>query len=133
MMRTIFTTLLALASIVAKADSIPQTVMQSIYNEVRTPYKYGLVVAPTDNFHKFDCPTVFRVGEKWLMTYVCYDGKDGTDGRGYETWLAESDDLLHWNTLGRILSLPPHVQSMSAGKPPRWFSSQDSFWDFWDI
>ena len=107
MMRTIFTTLLALASIVAKADSIPQTVMQSIYNEVRTPYKYGLVVAPTDNFHKYDCPTVFRVGEKWLMTYVCYDGKDGTDGRGYETWLAESDDLLHWNTLGRILSLPP--------------------------
>ena len=107
MMKTIFTTLLALASIVAKADSIPQTVMQAIYNEVRTPYKYGLIVAPTDNYHKYDCPTVFRVGEKWLMTYVCYDGKDGTDGRGYETWLAESSDLLHWNTLGRILSLPP--------------------------
>ena len=89
------------------ADTIPASVMQAIYDEVRTPYKYGLVVAPTDNYHKFDCPTVWREGDKWLMTYVCYDGKDGTDGRGYETWLAESDDLLHWTTLGRVLSLPP--------------------------
>ena len=63
-----------------------------------------MVVAPTDNYHKIDCPTVFRVGDKWLMTYVVYNGKDGTDGRGYETWLVESDDLLHWTTLGRVLS-----------------------------
>ena len=83
---------------------IEKKVMQRIYNEVRTPYKYGMVVAPTDNYHKIDCPTVFREGDKWLMTYVVYNGKDGLDGRGYETWLSESDDLLHWNTLGRILS-----------------------------
>ena len=89
---------------VSVADSIPQSTMQSIYAEVRTPYKYGLVVAPTDNYHKIDCPTVFRKGDKWLMTYLVYNGKDGTDGRGYETWLAESDDLLHWTTKGRILS-----------------------------
>ena len=86
------------------AAEIPASVMQRIYHEVRTPYKYGMVVAPTDNYHKIDCPTVFRVGDKWLMTYVVYNGKDGTDGRGYETWLAESDDLLHWSTLGRVLS-----------------------------
>ena len=86
------------------ADDISQQEMQRIYQEVRTPYKYGLVVAPADNYHKTDCPTVFRKGDKWLMTYVVYNGKDGLDGRGYETWLAESDDLLHWNTLGRILS-----------------------------
>ena len=86
------------------ADDISKDVMQRIYSEVRTPYKYGLVVAPTDNYHKIDCPTVFREGDKWLMTYVVYNGKDGTDGRGYETWLAESDDLLHWTTKGRILS-----------------------------
>ena len=86
------------------ADIIPQQDMQRIFQEVRTPYKYGLVVAPSDNYHKMDCPTVFREGDKWLMTYVVYNGKDGLDGRGYETWLAESDDLLHWETLGRILS-----------------------------
>ena len=86
------------------ADIIPQGTMQSIFDEVRTPYKYGLVVAPTDNYHKIDCPTVFQHGGKWYMTYVVYNGKDGTDGRGYETWLSSSDDLLHWTTLGRILS-----------------------------
>ena len=85
-------------------QQISQEEMHHIYQEVRTPYKYGMVVAPTDNYHKIDCPTVFHVGDKWLMTYVVYNGKDGTDGRGYETWLAESDDLLHWTTKGRILS-----------------------------
>ncbi len=85
-------------------QQISQEEMQRIYQEVRTPYKYGMVVAPTDNYHKIDCPTVFRIGDKWMMTYVVYNGKDGLDGRGYETWLAESDDLLHWTTKGRILS-----------------------------
>ena len=115
-MKLILTTLIALFSEVSgfaagshaiggeTTESIPQTTMQRIFQEVRTPYKYGLVVAPTDNFHKIDCPTVFHEGDKWLMTYVVYNGKEGTDGRGYETWLAESDDLLHWTTKGRILS-----------------------------
>lgn len=88
------------------AQPITQEEMSRIYQEVRTPYKYGLVVAPTDNYHKIDCPTVFRANDKWMMTYVVYNGKDGTDGRGYETWLATSDDLLHWTTLGRILAYP---------------------------
>ena len=90
--------------IILANDNIGKDVMQRIYDEVRTPYKYGMVVAPADNYHKIDCPTVFREGNKWLMTYVVYNGKDGTDGRGYETWLAESDDLLHWTTKGRVLS-----------------------------
>jgi beta-galactosidase len=54
-----------------------------------------------------DCPTVFRKNGKWYMSYLVYNGKSGKDGRGYETWLAESDDLLRWNTLGRILPFPP--------------------------
>ena len=105
-MKKTLLTILSLISVLSgfTADIIPQSDMQRIYNEVRTPYKYGMVVAPTDNYHKIDCPTVFRVGDKWLMTYVVYNGKDGLDGRGYETWLASSDDLLHWNTEGRILS-----------------------------
>ena len=77
---------------------VTQERMEQIYEEVKTPYKYGLAVAPTDNYHKIDCPTVFRQGDKWLMTYVVYNGKTGTDGRGYETWIAESDNLLDWRT-----------------------------------
>ena len=105
-MKQLLTTLVTLLTVISgfAADIISQQEMQHIYQEVRTPYKYGLVVAPTDNYHKIDCPTVFREGDKWLMTYVVYNGKDGLDGRGYETWLAESNDLLHWTTKGRILS-----------------------------
>ena len=104
---------------------VEQAVMQQIYEESRTPYKYGMVVAPPDNHHKYDCPTVFRHGDKWLMTYVCYDGKEGNDGRGYETWLAESDDLLHWNTVGRVLQLPD--ETGKAGADNRQAAS--SLWD----
>ena len=93
-----------LLTLTAYCQQISQQEMQCIYAEVRTPYKYGMVVAPHDNYHKIDCPTVFRQGDKWFMTYVVYNGKEGTDGRGYETWLASSDDLLHWTTEGRILS-----------------------------
>ena len=35
-------------------QQISQEEMQRIYQEVRTPYKYGMVVAPTDNYHKID-------------------------------------------------------------------------------
>lgn len=83
---------------------VSQERMAEVYKEARTPYKYGLVVAPTDNNHKIDCPTVFREGDKWYMTYVVYNGRSGQDGRGYETWIAESDNLLEWTTLGRILA-----------------------------
>lgn len=79
-------------------QQVPQKVMDDIYQQVKTPYKYGLVIAPADNHKKADCPTVFREGHRWYMTYILYNG------RGYETWLAKSPDLLHWNTLGRVLS-----------------------------
>ena len=61
--------LLLILSVTAAAQSISQQDMQRIYDEVRTPYKYGMVVAPTDNYHKIDCPTVFQQDGKWYMTY----------------------------------------------------------------
>ena len=100
---TITLILAALVTAFARAQVVTQERMAQIYEEVKTPYKYGMVVAPADNKHKIDCPTVFREGNKWLMTYVVYNGKGGTDGRGYETWLAESDNLLEWRTVGCIL------------------------------
>ena len=101
--RLVLLSLLVFGGITAFAQKISQNVMQKIYDEVKTPYKYGMVVAPKDNYHQIDCPMVYREGGKWFMTYVVYNGKDGTDGRGYETWLATSDDLLQWKTLGRLL------------------------------
>jgi hypothetical protein len=82
----------------AQNDSVSQAEMQKIYNEVKTPYKYGLVVAPEDPAKMTDCPVVFRHNNRWFMTYFVFDGK------GYETWLSESEDLLKWKTTGKILS-----------------------------
>lgn len=101
--RLVLLSLLVFGGITAFAQKISKNVMQKIYDEVKTPYKYGMVVAPGDNYHQIDCPMVYREGNRWFMTYVVYNGKDGTDGRGYETWLATSDDLLQWKTLGRLL------------------------------
>jgi predicted GH43/DUF377 family glycosyl hydrolase len=79
-------------------DRVPDVVMKRIYHEIKTPYKYGLVLVPADPSKKMDCPSVFRKGETWFMTYIVYDG------RGYETWLAKSKDLLDWETMGKIMS-----------------------------
>ena len=80
------------------AQEVPEQKMQNIYNEVKTPYKYGLVITPQNSSKKIDCPSVFRKGNSWFMTYIQFDG------RGYETWIAKSKDLLRWTTLGRIMS-----------------------------
>jgi len=83
---------------------VSQERMAEIYEQVKTPYKYGMVLAPESNNYKMDCPTVFRHNDKWYMTFVIYNGRFGNDGRGYETWLAESDNLLEWSIKGRLLA-----------------------------
>src|ERR1044071_8591598 len=92
--------LLAAGSALAQNSvrKVPDNIMQKVYEEVKTPYKYGLVMVPEDNSKKADCPSVFREGNSWYMTYLLFNG------RGYETWLAKSDDLLNWQTSGKLLS-----------------------------
>src|SRR5450755_1887454 len=77
--------------------SVPEAVMERIFDEAKTPYKHGIVVRGEDG-KSVDCPRVFRFHRKWYMHYVCMNGV------GYETHLAVSDDLLQWRTLGRILT-----------------------------
>ncbi len=72
--------------------------MEAIYNEVKTPFKYGIVLQPPAG-KKVDCPNVFRHGSKWFMVYVLFEN----DPQGYTTQLAESDDLIRWKSLGTIL------------------------------
>jgi predicted GH43/DUF377 family glycosyl hydrolase len=77
--------------------TVSQDIMQRIYDEVKTPYKYGIVLRPGE-IESVDCPNVFRHGDKWYMTYAEIKNKVG-----YETLLAESDDLLSWKPLGKVL------------------------------
>jgi len=72
------------------------TTMANLYEEVKTPHKYGIVLR--EEGKKLDCPGVFRYEDKWYMIYIVFDGT------GYETAIASSEDLLHWQKLGKTLS-----------------------------
>ncbi len=78
--------------------TVSQSDLERIYAEVQTPIKYGIVFQHPDSTKLIDSPTIFRSGNTWYMSYIVFDGK------GYETWLAESKDLLLWVSKGRILS-----------------------------
>jgi predicted GH43/DUF377 family glycosyl hydrolase len=71
--------------------------MQRIYQAVRTPFKYGIVLRGEEG-KAVDCPSVFRASGHWYMVYVCMNKV------GYETHIAQSADLLEWKPLGKILS-----------------------------
>ncbi|MBN1183445.1 MAG: glycosylase [Bacteroidales bacterium] len=107
-------------------ERVPDSVMQKIYNEIKTPCKYGLVLAPEDKTKMIDCPTIFRKDDKWYMTYFIFDG------RGYETWLAKSDNLLDWEILGKIMAFTDSTDwddDQKAGYPglqdPTWGGSYE--------
>jgi predicted GH43/DUF377 family glycosyl hydrolase len=73
--------------------------MQRIFEEVKTPFKYGVVLRGENTNEFVDCPSIFRGDGHWYMMYVAITNKVG-----YQTFLARSDDLLHWEKLGKILS-----------------------------
>lgn len=116
-----------LSSVTAFAQTakkeVPQEVMQQVYEEVKTPHKYGLVVVPPNDSKKTDCPTVFRKGNKWYMTYIVFDG------RGYETWLAESKDLLNWKHKGKIMSFSDDSNEWDAHQKAGYIALQNYEWD----
>ncbi|MDR3366892.1 MAG: glycosylase [Prevotellaceae bacterium] len=99
---------------------VPEAVMKAVYEEVKTPYKYGLVMLPEDSSKKLDCPTVFYGDSAWYMSYVVFDGS------GYETWLARSGNLLEWKTLGRLLSFTP--DGWDARQKAGYLALQDYAW-----
>ena len=106
----------------AQQQVVSDSIMNSIYQEVKTPYKYGLVMIPPDESKKIDCPSVFRKGNKWYMTYLVFDG------RGYETWLAKSDNLLDWKTIGRIMSFSADTTLWDAHQKAGYIALQDNDW-----
>ena len=48
-----------------------------------------------EKVYKTDVPTVFQIpgDKKWYMTFIGYDGK------GYQSFIAESDDLVNWGNM----------------------------------
>jgi predicted GH43/DUF377 family glycosyl hydrolase len=56
-----------------------------------------------DKVRMTDCPTVFQIpgDPRWHMTFI------GFDGSGYQSFLATSDDLVHWTVKGLALGYGP--------------------------
>jgi hypothetical protein len=102
---------------------VDKETMQQVYEEVKTPYKYGLVVVGGDTTKMADCPTVFRYNNSWYMSYIVFDG------RGYETWLAQSNDLLQWKTLGTLLSFSLDTSLWDANQKAGYVALQDEQWN----
>ena len=122
-MKTHFITcILILLPIVASTQTYPvlASKMQQVYDEVKTPHKYGLVLVGADKSKMVDSPSVFRHKDAWYMTYIVFDG------RGYETWIAKSNDLLKWTTQGKIMSFTDNTwdTSQKAG----YIALQDYTW-----
>ncbi len=101
--------------------TVSEAVMQDVYNKIKTPYKYGLVMVSQDDSRKMDCPTIFREGKDWYMVYIIYDG------RGYETWLAQSSDLLQWKSRGKIMSFTD-TTTWDSNQKAGYISLQDMNW-----
>jgi hypothetical protein len=74
----------------------------------RTPYKYGkLVLSASSDPQAFDCkavddPFVFYDQGAFQMLYI------GFDGIGYQTGLARSTDLVHWERVACVAKRDPN-------------------------
>ena len=102
------------------ATNVSHVSMEKIYNEIKTPYKYGIVFKHPDSTKLIDSPTIFTENGIWYMSYIVFDGK------GYETWMAKSDDLLSWKSIGKILSFSP--TSWDANQKAGYMSLVDITW-----
>ena len=83
-----------------KSEKIDQATLDQWSAPYRGWHYYSDPVIPSDlkipgyeKFHNFDCPTVYQIpGQKgkWLMSFI------GSNGKGYNSFVAESTDLLNW-------------------------------------
>ncbi len=73
--------------------------MSRIYEKIKTPFKYGSVIKWENDLT--DSPSVFKMGDDFYMYFISINKDMGKSG--YETHLAKSKDLLHWEYQGCVL------------------------------
>ena len=92
---------------------------------LETPYKLNRLVlrgtgTPGDFDEKFvDGPFVFRFGDEFRLSYI------GFDGIGYQTGLARSTDLIHWERMGCILRRQPDSPVFRYNVAMMWIVRED--------
>ncbi|HWA24033.1 MAG TPA: hypothetical protein VG734_00050 [Lacunisphaera sp.] len=104
-----------------KPRLVSSKVMREIHEQVKTPFKYGVLLKGAEG-EILDCPNVFRHNDRWYMMFIA-----NKDKAGYETHLAVSDDLLHWQRLGPIL--PFRQEGWDAWQAAGGPALYDTRWD----
>ena len=100
--------LLTASSLFGRKGLIADTYSQDEIAAFRTPYKYGkLVLGASPDANAFDSravddPFVFFYDGAFYMIYI------GFDGTGYQTGLARSADLLHWERVALVARRDPN-------------------------
>lgn len=64
-----------------------------------------------EDFHNTDVPTVYQLAgdEKWYMSFIAFNGK------GYNSFVAESNDLIHWRNLRQAMGFGPKGEFDNGG------------------
>ena len=105
-------------SAIALGDTVLHT--ESSQRSIETPCKYPrLVLTPSNREGEYDSkavdsPFVFRHDNRWWMTFVAFDGT------GYQTGLAQSPDLIHWQKVGCILRRVPSSSILRYNVAMNW-------------
>lgn len=100
---------------------VPPDLMRRVYDEVKTPFKFGVVIRGEAG-ESVDCPNVFWCGGRWYMMYVAIRNREG-----YQTYIARSADLLHWEKLGCVLSF--RREGWDAWQADGGIALYDTRWD----
>lgn len=93
-----------------------------------TPHKYGkLVLSASGEAGAYDsltvdCPFVFSHDDRFYMTFVAFDGK------GYQTGLASSEDLVNWEKEGSILKRDPAVPALRYNVAMNWILRENDLY-----
>lgn len=101
----------------AAANPVPAARMREVYEQLKTPYKHGVVIPQGVDGHH-DSPSVFRHAGAWYMVYIVFRNN------GYETRLARSANLLNWTLLGTIL--PFRAGAWDASQAAGYIALQDT-------
>ncbi|MCA9416018.1 MAG: hypothetical protein KC917_07100, partial [Candidatus Omnitrophica bacterium] len=114
------------ASSPAQEDAVPanEAIDQQTLDRWAEPYRgwhyWPDHVIPSDpnipgheEFHNTDCPTIYQIPEKpdvWFMSFI------GFDGQGYNSFVAESTDLIHWTNPRLAFGFGPEGQFDHGGR-----------------
>ena len=103
-----------------QSTGVSDEVMRAVYEEVKTPFKYGPVVKTPEGAGNVDSPSVFRYQDHWYMVHLVFRND------GYETLLESSPDLVNWTLEGTILPFRPGA--WDAQQAAGYIALQDTRW-----